>query len=78
MMVTMDRAGRIVVPKELREALGMPDGGRFDVSLYGRGLHLEPGGRSAQVIERDGHLVLTSDHVVTDDEVFALMDAFRR
>jgi AbrB family looped-hinge helix DNA binding protein len=78
MKVTMDRSGRIVVPKELRDALGMPDGGEFDISLYGDGLHLGPGGRTAQLVERDGRRVLSSDHVITDDQMFALIDAFRR
>jgi AbrB family looped-hinge helix DNA binding protein len=78
MEITMDKSGRIVVPKDLRDALGMEDGGTFDISRYGNGLHLEPHGRRARVVERDGRLVLTSDHVVTDEEMYGLIDAFRR
>lgn len=78
MEITMDRSGRIVVPKDLRDALGMEEGGTFDISRYGSGLHLEPHGRKARIVERDGRLVLTSDHVVTDDEMYALIDALRR
>ena len=33
----MDRAGRLVVPKPLREALGLGDGGEVEVSVYGQG-----------------------------------------
>lgn len=78
MEVTMDRAGRIVVPKGMRERFGMVDGGTFDLSVYGGGLQLIPHGRTAQLVERDGALVLESQTVITDDDVFALIDSIRK
>lgn len=74
----MDGSGRVVVPKELRQLLGMDDGGSFDISLYGSGLHLEPEGPRARLERRDGHLVLVSERVVTDEDVRALIDDIRR
>ena len=76
--VTVDSVGRIVVPKPLRDALGLVPGASVDVSLYGAGLQLVPTGRTARLREIDGSLVADSDTVVTDETVFALIDAGRR
>jgi hypothetical protein len=50
-----------------------------DVSLYGSGLQITPGGRTAR-LERgsNGRLVAESETVVTDDIMFALIDSARR
>lgn len=78
MQTTIDAAGRIVVPKALRDAVGLTPGSTVDISLYGAGLQLVPGGRTARLVEEDGRLVAVSDTVVTDEMVFALIDAGRR
>ncbi len=78
MQTTIDGAGRIVVPKALRDALGLTPGSTVDISLYGAGLQLVPGGRTARLVEEDGVLVAVSDTVVTDEMVFTLIDAGRR
>ncbi len=74
----MDSVGRVVIPKPLREALGLQPGSSVDVSLYGTGLQLTPGGRTARLVEIDGALVADSDTEVTDETVFSLIDAGRR
>lgn len=75
----IDSVGRIVVPKPLRDALGLAPGTVVDISQYGSGVQITPGGRTAR-LQRDttGRLVAQSDTVVTDDMVFALIDAGRR
>jgi AbrB family looped-hinge helix DNA binding protein len=78
MKLTMDKAGRLVVPKPLREALGLGDGGEVDVSIYGGGLQIVPGGRTARIVEIDGQLVADSDTAITDEMIFGLMDSMRR
>jgi AbrB family looped-hinge helix DNA binding protein len=78
METTIDAGGRIVVPKQLRDALGLVPGTVVDVSLYGAGLAVIPGGRTARLVEEDGVLVAESDEVVTDEDVFRLIDAGRR
>ncbi len=78
METTIDAAGRIVVPKALRDALGLVPGSTVDVSAYGDGLHVAPGGRTARIVEEDGVLVATSDTVVDDETVYRLIDAGRR
>jgi AbrB family looped-hinge helix DNA binding protein len=78
MEATLDSVGRIVVPKALRDALGLQPGASIDISLYGAGLQLVPAGRTARLREIDTGLVAESDTVVTDDVVFGLLDAGRR
>lgn len=78
METTIDALGRIVVPKALRDALGLSPGTKVDVSRYGAGLQLVPAGRTARLVEVDGVLVAESTTTVTDEDVFGLLDADRR
>jgi len=75
---TIDSVGRIVVPKPLRDALGLTAGTTVDISRYGAGLQLVPAGRTARLIEEDGVLVATGDTQISDADMFALIDAGRR
>lgn len=74
----MDAGGRIVVPKALREALGLVAGATVDISRYGAGLQIVPTGRTARLVEKNGVLVATGDTAIDDDDVFGLIDAGRR
>ncbi|MGI8524101.1 MAG: AbrB/MazE/SpoVT family DNA-binding domain-containing protein [Nocardioides sp.] len=78
MEATVDSAGRVLIPKALREALGIKPGGLIDLSVYGDGLHLVPGGRTASLVEDDGVLVVDGTSAFGDEEMFALIDAGRR
>ena len=78
MEVVVDQVGRIVIPKSLRDRLGLSAGNTVDISLYGDGLHVSPAGRTARLERRDGKLVAVSDTVVTDVDVLGLVDAIRR
>ena len=75
---TIDSVGRIVVPKALRDALGLRPGSTVDISRYGEGLQLVPVGRTARLVEEDGVLVATGDGTIDDDVVFGLIDQGRR
>ena len=78
METTIDAAGRIVVPKQLRDALGLEAGTVVDISSYGSGLTLIPRGRTARLVEVDGRLVADSGREITDNDIFATIDAGRR
>jgi AbrB family looped-hinge helix DNA binding protein len=54
MEAVIDQAGRIVLPKAIRDALGLLPGTRVDISLYGAGAHIVPTGCIARLIEEDG------------------------
>lgn len=78
MEVTLDSGGRLLVPKALRDALGLTAGARVDISRYGSGLHVVPAGRTARLVAEDGVMVATGETEIDDDVVFALIDSGRR
>jgi AbrB family looped-hinge helix DNA binding protein len=75
---TIDAVGRIVLPKPLRDALGLAAGSTVDISQYGSGLQIVPAGRTAHLVEEGGVLVATGDTAVDDETVLNLIDTARR
>ncbi|MGY6502347.1 MAG: AbrB/MazE/SpoVT family DNA-binding domain-containing protein [Acidimicrobiales bacterium] len=78
MRTTIDRAGRIVIPKSLRDALGIHEG-EVELSHDGTGIRIEP--VTDHTLSEEGERLVipaSGDHVVTDDDVIALRDAGRR
>ena len=67
-----------MVPKPLRDALGLTPGSTLDISWYGAGLQLVPSGRAARLVDESGVLVVTGETEIGDDDLFALIDAGRR
>lgn len=79
MEAVIDSVGRIVLPKRLREALGLTPGTKVDISAYGSGVQITPGCRTARLErEADGRLVSRGDTIVTDEMMYGLMDSGRR
>jgi AbrB family looped-hinge helix DNA binding protein len=78
MEARIDSVGRVLIPKALRDALGLSPGSTVDISHYGGGLQVIPSGRTARLVEEDGLLVATGDTIIDDEVVFALIDAGRR
>lgn len=78
MEATIDSGGRILLPKALRDSLGLTPGSTVDVSAYGGGISIIPGGRTAEIVEtEDGRLVGRGSSPVTDEDILALIDAGR-
>ena len=75
---SMDSVGRIVVPKLLRDALGLIPGSIVDITRYGGGLQLLPAGRTARLVDESGVLVATGETTIDDEVVFGLIDSARR
>jgi AbrB family looped-hinge helix DNA binding protein len=78
MEAVIDQAGRIVLPKPIRDALGLLPGTKVDISPYGAGAQIVPAGRTARLVEEGDVLVSAGETPVDDDVVFALIDAGRR
>lgn len=79
MKAVIDNAGRVLLPKALRDAHGFTPGSTVDISWYGDGLRIFLGGRTARLErDEDGQLVARGDTPVDDDDLFALIDAGRR
>jgi AbrB family looped-hinge helix DNA binding protein len=78
MEAVIDQAGRVVLPKPIRDALGLLPGTRVDITPYGAGAQILPAGRTARLVEEDGVLVAAGETPVDDDVVLALIDAGRK
>lgn len=74
----VDSVGRVVVPKPLRDAVGLVPGSTVDISRYGSGLQLIPAGRSGRLVDVDGVLVATGETAINDEIVLDLIDGGRR
>jgi AbrB family looped-hinge helix DNA binding protein len=74
---SIDSEGRVVVPKPLRDALGLTPGTVVEISRYGAGLQLLPAGRTARLLYEDEDLVATAETAIDDLDVFGLIDAGR-
>jgi AbrB family looped-hinge helix DNA binding protein len=74
----VDAVGRIVIPKPLRDELGMTPGTTVDISRYGSGLQLLATARTARLVDESGVLVATGETAIDDDTVFGIIDAGRR
>jgi AbrB family looped-hinge helix DNA binding protein len=75
MRTTIDKAGRIVLPKALRDQVGIVPG-EVEVTISGAGLHIEPA-EYARLVEKDGLLMLPATGVtMSGDELreFRLAD----
>ncbi|HEV2089050.1 MAG TPA: AbrB/MazE/SpoVT family DNA-binding domain-containing protein [Cryptosporangiaceae bacterium] len=74
MRATIDKAGRLVIPKPLREQIGL-GAGEIEVSVDGAGLRIEPIAGD-DVEEKQGRLVIPRSGVsVSAETVRALRDA---
>lgn len=77
MRTTIDKAGRLVIPKALRDAVGIV-AGEVEVTVDGAGLHIEPA-EFATLVEEDGRLVIPrTGHPVTDEDIRRLRFADQR
>lgn len=78
MRTTIDKAGRIVIPRQLREQVGLMPG-EVDVVVDGAGVRIEPVALDGVEARGNGRLVIPSaGEVLTDDDVTSLRDADRR
>ena len=81
MQVSIDRVGRIVIPKAVRVALGITPDTPLELIADGVGLRIEPVRRHLRPIEvRDGLPILgdVEAAALTDDDVRRLRDDLQR
>ncbi|HET9101796.1 MAG TPA: AbrB/MazE/SpoVT family DNA-binding domain-containing protein [Solirubrobacteraceae bacterium] len=77
MRATLDQAGRVVIPKQLRDELGFRPG-EVEMTADGNVLRVEPV-TGERLQERNGRLVIPAEGAAIDDAfVRAARDAGRR
>lgn len=77
MRTTIDKAGRLVIPKALRDRLGLHPG-EVEVTADGAALRVEPVA-AEDLVEMAGWLVIPeANGPITDDDVRVLRDSDQR
>ncbi len=59
MKLRLDKSGRLVLPKPLRQRLGLRAGSTFEATQAAEGVLLRPITQRPSLVERDGFLVHT-------------------
>lgn len=81
MRTTIDRAGRVVVPKSIRERLGIDAGGEVEIVERGGVIEISPVAAAVDVVDRPGGPVAVARQPLpplTDDDVLETIDRSRR
>ena len=58
MKTTIDRAGRVVIPKSVRESAGLKSGGEVTVEFADGKINIEPVTKPVKVVRKGSFLVL--------------------
>lgn len=61
MRTTIDKAGRIVIPKAMRDELGFNGGTEVEVTLVDGRIEIEPSTAHIRLEKKNGHWVAVSD-----------------
>ena len=77
MEITIDQAGRIVVPKVLRERFGLFPGTEMVIEAEGNGLRLRPREIASTFVEKKGVLVHHAEGPAQDIDVAAFINRER-
>jgi AbrB family looped-hinge helix DNA binding protein len=81
MRTTIDSAGRVVIPKSLREAIGLGDGGEIEIQLVDGALLVAPPTVGKRIEERNGRATIVPEQELpplSDQVVREVLDATRR
>ncbi|MBA2338249.1 MAG: antitoxin [Acidimicrobiia bacterium] len=81
MKVSIDGAGRLVVPKKLRDELNLVPGTRLEINVRNGRLELEPAVTRMRLVRRGGGMVATPDEPLPRleaEDVRAVVDSLRR
>ena len=69
MKTTVDKAGRLVIPRAMRAQIGLLGGGEVDVDVHGAAIIIEP--LAGQDLQKEGPYIVipATGEVVTDADV---------
>jgi len=77
--IQIDKAGRVVLPKPLREQFNLLPGDKLRLSVEGNGFRLEPADAGGELVREGSVLVFTGDFAepITTAKVNELMERDR-
>jgi AbrB family looped-hinge helix DNA binding protein len=81
MRTTIDGAGRIVIPKALREEAGLGAGTEVEVEVRDGRIEIEPVSVSKRLVRRGGRVAIEAEGDVpplTDEDVRDVLERIRR
>lgn len=81
MRTTIDGGGRVVIPKAIREQLGLAPGVEVEVAERDGRVEIEPAVAAIELVEADGHLVArgpSGQPPLTDEIVRETIERTRR
>lgn len=83
MQATIDGAGRVVIPKPIREAAGLRPGTELEITERDGRVHIEAVSRPMRLVERDGFLAAEiegqdEEPPLSTQEVRELLERVRR
>ena len=80
MTIAIDHSGRVVIPKRLRDELGLLPGVPLTITTDGVGLRIEPTASGGRLVRRRGRLVVVSEsgRAISDGDIRRALDASRR
>jgi AbrB family looped-hinge helix DNA binding protein len=80
MRTTIDAAGRVVIPKPIREEAGLGPGTEIEVTLRDGRIEIEAVPVRTRVVMRAGHPVIEADRALpplTDEDVREVLEQVR-
>ena len=80
MRTTIDAGGRVVIPKRMRDRLGLRPGAEVEVDEADGRIEISPTVSPIEVVEVDGRLMARGEGlpVLTDDDVRETIERTRR
>ena len=81
MRSTIDKAGRVIVPKAMRDELGLTGGTEVEIGLVDGKVEIAPVASHIRLERKRGRLVAASNRemtALTADDVRALLEKLRR
>lgn len=71
---TIDRAGRIVIPRDMRKALRLDDRGEIEIAFCDDHVEIRPAERAYDLIEKNGIIVAEPVSAYGDDRPLSHAD----
>jgi AbrB family looped-hinge helix DNA binding protein len=77
MKTTIDRAGRVVIPKEIRQRAGLTPGSELEIRLDNGIVEIMQAPPQGRVVERDGFLLWKASEPLNDNDVLEAIERDR-